>query len=200
MATLFTHLISHILPVPRKAEVTVNVSEEDWGILAKIKDGLKKLHGKGTLELEIVGMSRLNPTVVLSILDLLQSRGPDVKLRVLISTNLIDGTLIFPILADELRIRRGAWFQYATISEVEKKAMKNDNEGEGWRQAGASRVNTVRENSGITDYRAMTTILAEYLPFAEFKGKRLPLEKTLREHSLLPDPERDEALARHFSS
>jgi hypothetical protein len=201
MPNLFTHLISHLLPKARKAEVTVDVSEEDWGILAGIRKGLKTLNGKGTLELEIVGMSRLNPTVVLSIFDLLQNRGPGVKLHVHISTNLVDGSLIFPILADELRIRRGAWFQYATVSELEKKALDNDKDGEGWKNAGrGSRVNTVKEPSAITDYRAMSAILGEYMPLREFKGKRLPLEETLRDHNLLPDPVRDAALTRHFSS
>ena len=149
MPNLFTHLISHLLPKARKAEVTVDVSEEDWGILAGIRKGLKTLNGKGTLELEIVGMSRLNPTV----------------------------------------------------AELEKKALENDKDGEGWKNAGrGSRVNTVKEPSAITDYRAMSAILGEYMPLREFKGKRLPLEETLRDHNLLPDPVRDAALTRHFSS
>jgi hypothetical protein len=97
MSSFLLNLISHFSPCKRKSEVTVDVSEEDWGILKKICDGLKKLRGKGTLELEIVGMSRLNPTVVLSILDLLQKRGSGVKLHVRVSTNLVDGSLIFPV-------------------------------------------------------------------------------------------------------
>lgn len=202
MSTFFDNLIGWILPKTRVSGVLVDVSDEDWGVFTKISDALKKLRGKGTLALEIVGISRLHPTVVLSLFELLRNRSAGVKLRVLVSTNLIDGSLIFPILADELHVRKGAWFQYASVSELEKKTRESDGdgEGEGWKSGGTSRVNAVKENPAITDYRTMTGLLGEYLPLGEFKGKRLPLETPLREHSLLPDPVRDEALARHFQS
>ena len=182
--------------------VTIDMSDEDWAIFSSVRKALKKLerYSKATLELEIVGISRVHPTVILSLHDLLSRRSSSVKLRVNVLTNLADGALIFPLLADELHFRRQVWFQYAGVEELEKKAPHEDEEeGEGWKsESSKSRVNTVKEPSAITDYRTMTAMLGEYLPLAEFKGKRLPLEETLREHSLLPDPVRDEFLARHF--
>jgi hypothetical protein len=44
----------------------------------------------------------------------------------------------------------------------------------------------------------MTAILGEIMPLAEFKGKRLPLEKPLHEHNLLPDPAHVVAIAGFF--
>lgn len=198
MPSILRPLISFFLTKPRFMEVTVNVSDEDWGVFSKISAALKKVNGNGTLLLEIVGLSRLHPTVALSLFELLRNRGEGVKLRVQVSTNLVDAALIFPILADELYVRKGAWFQFASAAELEKKAIENDKDGEGWKNVGSSRVNTVKESPAITDHRAMTTLLGEYLPMREFKGKRLPLEKTLRDHYLFPDPARDAELARQF--
>jgi len=192
--------IVRLLPISRCAEVVVDASEDDWGTFGKIKAGLKKLGGasKSILELEIVGMNRIHPTVLLSIFDLLKNRHPSVKLCVHIRTNLIDGSLIFPILADEIHIRKGAWFQYAGIEDIQRK-IGEDEEGDGWKSS-SSRVNTVKEPSAITDYRAMSAILGEYLPLAEFKGKRLPLQETLEEFGLNRDLARDSELTRLFKA
>ena len=191
-------MIRRIFSKERKAEVTLDVSDDDWVTFGKIRDCLKKLDGasKGRLELEIVGMSRINPTVVLSILDLLTERKPTVQLGVNVRTNLIDGSLIFALLADKLHIRKGAWFQYAGIVDLQKK-VEEDDDGEGWKN-NRSAVNTVKEPAAVTDYRTMTSILGEYLPLAEFKGKRLPLKETLDEFGLIRGQGHDMELTRQF--
>ena len=202
MKFILKSIISRILSRERKAEVVIDVSMDDWGTFGKIKEGLKKLQGvsKGTLELEILGMSRINPTVILSVLDLLKNRESSVKLIVRIRTNLVDGSLIFPLLADELHLRDGVWFQFAAIDEIEKMGGEDDEDDAGGWLNNNTRVNTVKEPSAITDYRTMSAILGEYLPLAEFKGKRLPLKETLDEFGLIRDTERDSQLTRLFTS
>ncbi len=98
-----------LLPGKRTVSVTVDVSEDDWGTFKNVAQGLKKLENRsgGILELEIVGMNRMHPTVILALHDLLSRRPASVMLRVNIRTNLVDGTLIFPLLADELHLRNG---------------------------------------------------------------------------------------------
>jgi len=199
MKSHFHQMIELIKPKSRTVEVTVDVSDEDWGIFTKIRDGLKALKGKGTLELDIIGLSKIHPAVVLALNDLLSNRPSSVKLRVNVRTNLADGSVIFTLLADDLHLRKGAWFQYASVQELEKKAQRNDEEGEKWKGSTTSKVNSVRESPVIKDYRDMTEIVGQYLPLAELEGKRLPLEEVLEEYGLLKNAERDEALARLFN-
>jgi hypothetical protein len=105
------------------------------------------------------------------------------------------------MIADEVHIRSGVWFQYASVNELEKKTGERDEDGESWKSGGGSSiVNTVKEPSAITDYRSMSQILGESLPLSEFKDKRLPLEETLREYGLLKDAVRDAELARYFKA
>jgi hypothetical protein len=200
MKNLLHQLIELIKPQSLTVEVTVDVSDEDWGIFRKVRDGLKSLKGKGTLELDIIGLSRIHPSVVLALHDLLSRRPNSVKLRVNIRTNLADGAVVFTLLADDLYLRKGAWFQYASVQELEKKSKKSDEEGEEWKSGPRSMVNSVKESPVIKDYRDMTEIVGQYLPLGEFEGKRLPLEETLEEYGLLKDPARDDALARLFKA
>lgn len=206
MRTFISSLIARLTPGPRIARVVIDLAaSDDWKTYRKITKALEELKGarSAVLELEIIKMNRMNPTVLLSIRDVLMKRPSSVKLRVLVMTNLIDGAILFPMIADEVTIRNGAWFQYCSLEELEKKALDNDGdeEGESWKSGGGgkSKVNTVQEPSAVTDYRVMTKILGESLPLKEFEGKRLPLEGTLREHNLLPDPVRDQTLAHYFN-
>jgi hypothetical protein len=191
-----------LLPLKRTVTVTLDVSDNDWETLKKVTKALKKLGSRsgGILELEIVGMNRMHPTAVLSIHDVLSRRPASVKLHVNVRTNLVDGSLIFPLLADKLDLRKGVWLQYAHPKELNKNAMPDDEDGEEWKgDAGNSLVNTVKEPAVVKDYRALTEMLGEYLPLAEFKGKRLPLHETLEEFGLLKNAARDAALARLFA-
>jgi len=200
MKNLLWSFIKSFKPKSRTVEVTVDVSDEDWKTFTKIRDGLKALKGKGTLELDIIGLSRIHPAVVLALNDLLSNRPSCVQLRVNVLTNLADGSLLFTLLADDLHLRKGVWFQYASIQELENKSKKSDEEGEDWKSSPRAMVNSVKESAVIKDYRDMTEIVSQYLPLDEFEGKRLPLEETLEEYGLLKDPARDEVLARLFKA
>jgi hypothetical protein len=194
--------IRRVLSGSKSVDVTIDVSQDDWGTTKKVSKALKKFenHLGGNLVLDVIGMNRIHPTAVLGIHDLLSGRPPCVKLHVNVLTNLIDGSLIFPLLADTLHIRKGAWFQIASTEELEKKS-HDDEDGEQWKgESRRSVVNTVKEPAVIKDYRAMSSLLSQYLPLAEFKGKRLPLEETLKDFYLLKDRERDENLAHFFKA
>lgn len=201
MSSILRSLIACFSPGPRVARVVIDAAGDDWKTYRKVTKAMETLAGarSAVLELEVIKMNRMNPTVLLSLRDILVNRPSFIKLRVRIMTNLIDGSILFPMIADQVHIRSGAWFQFASIEEIEKKTQDSDEEGETWKSgAGSSFVNTVKEPSAITDYRAMTKILGEYLPLVEFKDKRLPLEETLKEFNLLRDPKRDAELASLF--
>ncbi len=197
-ALLFGKILEILANKPRKASVVMDTdAKDDWKTHRKLRKVLAELVGARTsvLEFEIIGGNRVNPTVLLALHDLLRNRPSSVKLRILVSTNLFDGILLLPLLADELEIRKDAWFQFAMADVILSKMDDSEKDGEGWKPISRnSRVGTIKEPSGITDHRKVCAILGEYLPLAEFKGKRLPLQKTLEEHHLLPDTARDQSL------
>ena len=192
-----------LLSRKKEVSVTIDVSQDDWHTYKQVARALKKFekHAGGILELEVVGMSRVHPTVVLAIHDLLSGRPSCVKLHVKIRTNLVDGSLIFPLLADELHVREGAWLQYLTVQEMEQKGNDSEEDGEAWKNGSrTSRVNTIKEPAAVKDYRAMSSLINQYLPLAEFKGKRLPLKETLQDFYLLRSQSSDEKLLSFFEA
>jgi hypothetical protein len=202
-ALLFGKILKILAKKPRKASVVMDTdAKDDWKTHRKLRKVLAELVGARTsvLEFEIIGSNRVNPTVLLALHDLLRNRPSSVKLRILVSTNLFDGTLLLPLLADELEIRKDAWFQIAMVDEILSRMDEMEKDGEEWNSGTRrSSVGTVKEPSGISDHRRVCAILGESLPLAEFKGKRLPLQEILAEFGLLKDAARDEALARLFS-
>ena len=203
-ALLFGKILEILAKKPRKALVVMDTdAKDDWKTHRKLRKVLAELVGAQTsvLEFEIIGGNRVNPTVLLALHDLLRNRPSSVKLRILVSTNLFDGTLLLPLLADELEIRKDAWFQIAMVDEILSRLDEVEKDGEGWKSGTRrSRVGTVKEPSGITDHRSVCAILNESLPLAEFKGKRLPLQEILAEFGLLPDQARDAELSSLFSA
>jgi hypothetical protein len=203
MHAILCTLIGCLRPQARKVSIVIDTeAKNDWKTFRKVRKALVALEGvrHAILELEITGVCRMSPTVLLSIRDLLTKRPSCVNLRIIVSTNLCDGTLLLPLLADELEIRNDAWFQFAMADDILSKMEKPEKDGEGWKSSSRnSRVGTIKEPSGITDHRKVCSILGEYLPLSEFKGKRLPLQKTLEEHHLMPDPVREQSLAAHFN-
>lgn len=203
MRSILASLFTRFSPGPREARVVIDAAGDDWKTYRKVTKALETLSRvrSAVLELELINMHRMNPTVLLSLRDILVNRPSFIKLRVSVMTNLIDGSILFPMIADEVHIRSGVWFQYASVNELEKKTGERDEDGESWKSGGGSSiVNTVKEPSAITDYRSMSQILGESLPLSEFKDKRLPLEETLREYGLLKDAARDAELARYFKA
>ena len=156
----------------RNVEITINVAEEsDWNIYQKIKDAINKC--PRVLTIEIIGMGFISPNVVLAIHDLLISRNSSILLEVNVRTNICDGTMIFVVLADKIKIRANAWLQIATLQE----------ECEKWSLP--TRSNTIHESGTVRDYRMVMEILNQYVPIKELYNKRVCLEGMLKEYGLL---------------
>ena len=172
----------------RTTEITINTAEDaDWLIYQKIKDAITKF--PRVLTIEIIGMGVINPTVVLAIHDLLISRNGSISLEVAIRTNICDGSMIFVVLADKLKIRQGAWLQIAKFEEndCEKISLPN-------------RSNTIHESGTIRDYRMVMAIINQYLPVKEFYNKRVGLEQVLKDYWMLNNSDEEKQLTDLFDS
>jgi len=185
------------LIAPKKAlELTVNAArDDDWEIYGKIKRALRK--NPRVLKIDLIGLGRIHPTVLLGIHDLLIKKNASTRIEVGVRTNLADGMLIFLIHAQKLEIREGAWFQVASAEDLVKPFTDDDDDDVDWKKP--SIINTVYEEPLVTDYRKVTTILNEYLPLKEFSKKRLPLEPTLKEFGLIKSHAEEMELNRLFS-
>ena len=172
----------------RTTEITINVAEDsDWLIYQKIKDAITKI--PRVLTIEIIGMGFISPNVVLAIHDLLISRNSSISLEVSVRTNICDGTMIFVVLANKLKIRHGAWLQIATLEE-------NDCE----KFSLANRSNTIHESATITDYRMVMEILNQYVPVKELYNKRVGLEQVLKDYWMLNNSDEEKQLTDLFDS
>ena len=172
----------------RTTEITINTAEDaDWLIYQKIKDSINKF--PRVLTIEIIGMGIIHPTVVLAIHDLLTHRDSSISLEIAIRTNICDGTMIFVVLADKLKIRANAWVQIAKLEE-------NDCE----KFSLANRSNTIHESATITDYRMVMEILNQYVPVKELYNKRVGLEQVLKDYWMLNNSDEEKQLTDLFDS
>ena len=166
----------------RTTEITINVAEDsDWLIYQKIKDAITKI--PRVLTIEIIGIGVIHPNVVLAIHDLLISRNSSISLEVSVRTNICDGTMIFVVLANKLKIRHGAWLQIATLEE-------NDCE----KFSFSSRSNTIHESPTVRDYKMVMAIINQYIPVKEFYNKRVELESLVKDFGLALNKEQEQEI------
>jgi len=172
----------------RNVEITINVAEEsDWNIYQKLKDAISRC--PRVLKIELIGMGVIHPNVVLAIHDLLISRNSSISLEVAVRTNICDGTMIFVVLADKIKIRANAWVQIAKLEE-------NDCE----KFSLPSRSNTIHESATVRDYRMVMEILNEYVPIKELYNKRVGLEQVLKDYWMLNNSDEEKQLTDLFDS
>jgi len=171
-------------------EVSINIAEDsDWDIFRRIQQALAR--SPRILRLELLGIGLIHPNVMLAIHDLLLNKSPKTDIHVAVRTNIADSSLLFLIHAQKIEIRRDAWFQVATVEEL------NDcfDDAGSWKR---SLINTANEPMALTDYRTVTGILNQYLPLKEFSKKRMPLESTLKDFGIGQQPQDEEKLSRWF--
>jgi hypothetical protein len=167
----------------RNVEITINTAEDaDWLIYQKIKDAINNC--PRVLNIELIGMGVIHPNVVLAIHDLLFHRNRPISLHVAVRTNICDGTMVFVLLADQLKIRQGAWVQIAKLEE----------KYENWSLA--NRSNTIHESGTVRDYRMVMEILNQYVPVKELYNKRVELESLVKDFGLALNQEQEQELLR----
>jgi len=154
---------------PKKGveEVVINLfSDPDWDVYSCIGKALQKK--PKVLKLTILGLGRMCCDPVLAVYHLLLNRG-NTRLAVNVETSLVGGSLLFVLLADDVKIRPDTWFE---IENIEPDP----------------------EINGMRDLESVDRLLNQYLPAALLRGKRVPLKKTLDEYGSLKNSDLDQQL------
>lgn len=154
-------------PTKGVEEITINLfSDPDSDIYSSIKTALQK--NPKVLRIEVIGLGRICCDPILAIYHLLLNRG-SIRLEVNVQTSLVGGTLLFVLLADEVKLRPHTWFEIEKIEEDP-------------------------EINGMRDLETVDKLLNQYLPAKSLRGKRVPMKETLEEYGSLKASKLDQEL------
>lgn len=154
-------------PQKRVEEITINLfSDPDWDVYSSFRKALEKK--PNVLKVDILGLGRICCDPILAIYHLLLNRG-SIRLEVNVQTSLVGGSLLFVLLADEVKFRPHTWFEIEKIEEDP-------------------------EINGMRDLETVDKLLNQYLPSKALRGKRVPLKETLEEYDCLKSSQLDQQL------
>ncbi len=175
-----------------RARLLFNPLENSTRFYLSVRDAMERLakaSQPSLLEIEIIDSCGVEPELILAFHDLLSNRPSRVRLRVVTRFNLIDGLILLPILADEVHIGAHCWWECVDPLKIEEE--KDCIDGDEWKKPVRRGAGSTDEPAPLADHRTLRALLGQYLPYAEYSGRRVPLAATLRDFGLIPGDQAD---------